>query len=498
MSLNISQTFAYLGRLAGLLNESDEYHGETLVSLADAVASEWDGLEELIGRLYPTLDAAVQSGRGWAAYAKGLAQATLVELVRVDNPRPDLSLDTAIDEFLRQLASSGDCVARVFVDTSISADPSNESNPCWVVSTKYPSGLETVYAFAEDLEAEVVADGQEGGGATTGSERVRVRGEYTYAVDPLDPRWPMGSASSVSLTVVDPSLDCQGGYGNWLRNGDFNEWEESSSAAEYTPKYWRVEAGVAGTNLFEDSSGYDDTAALVFYGDGTTNITVTQAFGSTTGTPLNLRPLDQFAVLLRLKATTTGVSGTLRVALVDSSNAVTSDDQGNPNSFTCNLSLLSLSSWSRASGVFRTPSVLPSGLKLQIRLTSPLGSGKTIAVDEVAMARMVPLYTGGPSVSLIAALAPAIRGDRWVIRVTSTANEKSWHRAFDRLFDGRARGKQLPECSSPSILSSLITYPPGSSGAGQPGESSAGGPADLTSEHEASGLEPEKSHPFDP
>lgn len=498
MSLNISQTFAYLGRCAGLLNESDEYHGEGLQSLADAVASEWDGLEELIGGLYPALAQGQQSGRGWAAYAKSLAQATLVELVRVDNPRPDLTVDSAIDELLRQVASSGDCVARVFIDASLSADPSNHGNPAWVTSTKYPDGRETVYAFDEDLEAEVVADGQEGGGATTGSERVRVRGEYTYAADPLDPRWPMGSNASVSLSVVDPSLDAQGGYGNWLRNGDFAEWEESSSLAEYTPTYWAVEAGVAGTSLFEDSSGYDDTAALMFHGDGVTNTTVTQTFGSSSGTPLNLRPLDQFAVCLRLRAASLAVTGTLRVALVDGDGAVTEDDSGEPNSFTCNLSLLSTSTWSRAAGTFRTPSVLPDGMKLQLRLIVPLASAKFIAIDEIAMARMVPLYAGGPSVSLIAGSAPAIKGDRWVLRVASTANEKSWHRAFDRLFDARARFRLLPECSSPSILSSLITYPSGASGAGQPGESSAGGPGEMTSEDDGSGLEPEKSHPYDP
>jgi hypothetical protein len=479
LALDIEAIFTRYGVLVGTLNRADSYHGGDIPSRSLAVESAYSGRAELLSSLASAREAATRSGSSWASFLAQLASGDLVDAVDSDNPQPDLSPRTASAEFLRQMNEQGHSVAPLDLGLTFTASSLNHGKLNWVGSTRTPDGAEAVYCFAEDLVASVVADGQAGGGATAGNERVSIAGQYTKS-SPLDPTYPQGSATRTGVTVVDPADNARGGYGNLLRNGSFNVWEaESSDLSEYVPSYWTPRVGTVGVAIFEDDdSGYNDSSAMTFLSDGSTSITVYQQFNSSTGTPVVLEPLQQFAVLARIRTTTAPLTGELRVALVDGSNNVTTDQSGRPNSVSIPLSEVA-SDWGIARAVFRTPAELSSAYRLEFRLTTPPANGKLLLIDHVAMARMVQLYQpGGPSVAAFSTLDQVIKNDTWTLRVTSTSSNKSWHRAFDRLLGWRQMGLVLPTSLSPTISSELIDFPPGAT---QPGESSSGGPGELSS-----------------
>lgn len=459
MALDLDEFFARVGLMAGGLNEWNANRGAALRSRVAGIVDlyEGDADEATADGFYAQASSAESSGSGWPIALKRLAQRTLVEMVRLDDPRPDLTVDLAIDELVAQMAEQDSGIAAVSVGASVAAASTNRGNPAWVFSTKEPRGRTCAYAFAEDLECSATADSQPGGAASAGREPVVVRGEYS-TVDILSPDWPQGSRSQVSLTAIDCGSSAQGGFGQWLRNGNFAAFDAVDSLdPTLAPTYWTVEDGDAGVDLVEgSSSGFDDSVALAIVGDGATNVSLYQEFGSSSGTPLSPEPLSQYTVCLFAKMSAAPLSGALQVALVDGEGNVTADEQGAANSFTVDLTSLGTSLAAR-SGCFRTPRILPAVLRLRLRLTTTLPIGRTLYVDEVGFSQAVPLYQGGPSASLYSGRMPIAREDSWTIAVTNSATETSWHRAFDRLFDGRARGKLLREKASPDVSDALIT-----------------------------------------
>lgn len=493
MAIPFSSLFSRWGKLAGSLNKADDYHRDTVASRTSLVESAYSANPEVLGGLTPASEAATLAGSGWSYYLSQVAQTDLVAVVDADNPQPDKGVYTAASELIRQMEAAGQTVAPVDVDVAVTPFSTNNGTAWWVSSTKYPNGKTCVYSHPEDLVARVVADGQPGGGSTVGRERISISGEYSIG-GPLDPRYPRGSATRVSLAAVSPEGDSEGGFGNWLRNGDFNEWDPISSAlSAEVPSYWTIAAGTVGVAVFEDpDSGYGGTSCMVFESNGSTQTRVYQQFATLAGTLVEMQPLQQFAVCVRMKSGSGALTGTLRIALVDGSNTVINDQQGVPNSVSIPLAGVG-TSWSVVSASFRTPLVLPGTVRLEFRLTSPPASGKLILIDHAAMTRMVPLYSYGPSVAVFSSNDPLIRGDSWSIRVSTSCSSKSWHRAFDRLVGGAAMGLVLPVAGygqTPTISSALIDHPPGAT---EPGELSGGG---LSSGWDDDGLE--SLSPIDP
>lgn len=122
---------------------------------------------------------------------------------------------------------------------------------------------------------------------------------------------------------------------------------------------------------------------------------------------------------------------------------------------------------STAEPVFRTPSVLPSAIYLRIRTAIAISSGTSLFLDDVAMAAMRALYTGGP---MFAAFSPAnvgpkvlsggkswAEGDSFTITV-SNDRAGAFQEWFNRNFNMTSLSLLLPSdtAGNETILDSLI------------------------------------------
>lgn len=452
--------FTRLGLIFGAMELLNAQRGAEAGAAFDAIVAEFDGDEALTDSLYSSLEAHRSAASSGLSALRTLAANTVVEMVRADFPQPDLSLRSALAELVRQMEAGSETVKRSAVSASVAADPGNVGNVELVASVKLAEGCCATQSLPEDVVAVVTADGQPGGGSLSGRERIAVRGQF--AVSPLDWSWPAGSGASISLTAVDAADDARGGAGNWLSNGDFAEWESDSSSGPYTPAGWVVAEGTAGVDVdLDSSSGYDEATALLFVGDGSTNATVHQEFGAAigSGSPVEVPPLTQLALCMRIRVPT-AATGVLRAALVDGSGAVLVDEDGNPAAVSVDLSGVG-SSYQAVTGTLRTPAVVPATVRFQLRLTTPLQAGRTAWVDEVALARMTPLYPHGPSFAAFSGDVDAAVGDRFVASIGNddTSGFQAW---FDRAFGMRQLRLILPSSTTPTIDDALITSSPSS------------------------------------
>lgn len=443
--------FTRLGAIFGAISLLNSHRGAEAGSAFDHVASHFDGDEDLVPALYPALDAHRSASGSANSALASLAARTVVEMVRADLAQPDLSLALALRELIRQMGDASESVAQSTVTAVAAADAGNAGGLLLVTSPRLASGGFASQSVPETVVGLVAADGQPGGGATAGRERVNFRGQY--AVAPLDWRWPVGSGAAVNLAAVSASDSERGAGGNWLANGDFSAWTAG------LPDRWSADEGEASVTQ-DSSSGFLEPNALAIAGDGATNVTLSQRFGDAAGTRVALPPLTQLAFSCRIRMPTAG-AGTLRVALVhDASGAVVQDEAGADASASVDLATVG-TAFEPFTAALRTPAVLPDDVRLQLRLTTPLEASRTLVIDAAAATRMAPFYAGGPSLAAFSGAGPAYIGDRFTVAVANSGagGFQDW---FDRAFGMRGLGLILPESGAPTIDGSLITSSPSS------------------------------------
>src|SRR5262249_38216282 len=139
------------------------------------------------------------------------------------------------------------------------------------------------------------------------------------------------------------------------------------------------------------------------------------------------------------------VAGVLNVRLIDSSNAVLSDDSGTNLSATVAVGGLSSAAWTAFSGFFCTPkSITPTGTyKLNIRLSTAVTNNESIYVDDLAFCEAAELYTSGPWMAVFAGVTNPLVGDRFNITIANNY-AGDFQTYFDRVFDMKSIRLQLP------------------------------------------------------
>ena len=164
--------------------------------------------------------------------------------------------------------------------------------------------------------------------------------------------------------------------------------------------------------------------------------------------------LDQFAVGCWVQMSSTPAAGILEIALVDGSGSIVGDNVGTPNVFTQSLPAIG-GVWTFISGVFRSPRVLPSNVRLRVRLSTALSVGKTVHIDRLGFAEPVPLYQQGPYFACFSGNEILINGDGYS---TVVANNYAgqFQQLFDKYFNMKGLGYLLPSSTSPTISDSLI------------------------------------------
>src|SRR5207253_2898735 len=144
-----------------------------------------------------------------------------------------------------------------------------------------------------------------------------------------------------------------------------------------------------------------------------------------------------------------------------------SDDAGTANTASVTLSGVSDTSFHNVTAVFRLPANPPSGVRLRVKLTTALENAKSVYLGRMALAQMTPLlggsvpwFGGGPLVSFFSgntkmnATGGGTLADAWTVAVTNAAG--AFQKAFERAFNMKSLGYQLPSSGSPTINDNLV------------------------------------------
>jgi hypothetical protein len=158
-----------------------------------------------------------------------------------------------------------------------------------------------------------------------------------------------------------------------------------------------------------------------------------------------------------VRVTSAPSTGVLEVSLTDGGGVILTDDEGNDNKITVDLTTVGTTFVAKGAS-FRTPSLLPATAKLRIRLTTALENTKGVLIDHMALTPMAQLYPGGPSVAFFSTPDLAVSGDTWTVTV---ANDRAgeFQEYFERFFGMAQLGLILPSDASGSetIADTLIS-----------------------------------------
>lgn len=419
-------------------------------------------LQRLTDSLYSAKTSFGDSQRGMIDTLTTLAQNTVIEMAHADAVLVSKDLVTALRELIRQMDNTSDTIDANTVTASVAAASGNTGTGKIIVGVIDGKGHTLEYAHPETLELKVVADSQ--GGGTAGAESFTLRGEV-----PSESRmaytWPDGSGASTTLTMIDPTVDGSGAESdssNMLTNSCFDAFTTN------TPDDWTVLVGAAGTDILEEASTIYRTGgkSLEFEGDGATLPAIAQTLNPylAVSTAENvIEPNTVYALAFYARKSASLVGGVLEISLVNGSNTIITDDEGNDLKYQVAHGTLT-TSFAGYGTTFSTPRVLPATVKIRVRLSTAGTNNESVFVDDLALCRAVPAYTGGPFVAAFRGSTEAILDDQWNITVSNnmsmTSNDGGvFQTMFDAAFDMKGLQLQIPSHSSGSetIADTLVS-----------------------------------------
>jgi len=170
-----------------------------------------------------------------------------------------------------------------------------------------------------------------------------------------------------------------------------------------------------------------------------------------------LQGATNYAVCLFACVDVVPAAGVLTIDLVDGiGGTVINDDAGTANSFTFTGAGLT-TSFAAQTGVFRTPSTLPTNVYFRIRISTAVSAGTSVFLDDVQLTDMTQLYTGGLYVALFSGTADWQLDDRITLAV---ANDRggTLHEWMNRVFNLRESDLLLPSnaAGAETIADTLI------------------------------------------
>lgn len=457
--------FNRIGALGGLVKNVRSHQLAQLPAMTDTTlgvvaqfTSESD-IQALMGSAYLGILSGVE---GACNLASSIAYQALNRQVFRDNPRLAQNLTSlnslaSILYVIQQMNQQGATVLRM----TVGATPgpfAGQGNGVIVASVNRPfDGLPLENAYAETVTFTCTQDSYTGG-ATAGNEGFTATGQGSesdlFAFD-----WPLGSNASGSYTAV--SAAGNNSLGNLLQNSGFDTFANTANV----PDNWTLVTGTAGVNTFQETGIiYAGASSLKLVGDGTTLTTLTQQFGTSTGTTATLSPQTQYSfVIWARRDGTAAASGRLAISLTNGS-AVVNDLAGTPNTFTIDLTNLS-TAWVAYTGVFRTPEILPANVYLQVGMTSALSNGRAVYLDYGSLGTMQQLYTSGPFFAVHSGSVPFVASpvaDFATVAVTNSRGaggslstfQTLWAQFFSEMLSQEI---MLPSSATPTISDALIT-----------------------------------------
>lgn len=446
--------FTRLGKMAGIFlsktmensnvtaspsNASWGLGGVSIVSLGTAVtgivAQFASADQDIMDGIYAAQQTERTAVSDFAGRMPGLANVTLGRMVAASytlNPR---DIPAAMAALVNQMNGTAN-VTKNICTVAISNGTTNYGNPLLAMNHTDPvtcSLRENL--FAENISLAITTDAQNGG--TAGSETITILGQASVAT--TDYAWPSGSGTSTTGTLCDP-----------VANASVNLLTDSAVFAFSggLPTNWTVTTGDAST-IASGSSSYVPGGTTCLRFNGTVG-ELTQVRQNVT-----LAPNTVYAIWAAIKSDIVPGSGGLTFALINATNStVLTDNAGTQCNMTKTMSG-STTSFVPQVQFIRTPKVLPPATAFQIKLTTAIGTGSNASI-QCALTAGQELYAGGPYVAGFRGSTDVLIGDVFY-GVTTNNNGGLWQQTFDRFFDMRGMGLQLPSNTTGSISSTLIS-----------------------------------------
>jgi hypothetical protein len=447
--------FTRYGKILKLLADINTFQGTTLITDSGNLYAQYpDGTadEALIDGLDPALLSSQTSAGAYMGFLQTVAQNTLTTMVSDDRPQnSSTDINSALVYLINQMKADSQSVLAMTVGVSASANSGNTGNGVCVSTSLGPTGAANEDQVPEKITINCTADSSTNSGLA-GNESFTALG--AYSVNSFSWLYPVGSGGITSLSAINASQNVT--QGTLLNNGDFETWTVAN-----VPDGFVIDVGTAGTTVKKSTAQhYTGAASLNIVGNGSELTTVSQTFNLSSGTTGILAPLSLYAVNCWVKMDTTPAAGILRIALVDGTNTVINDQDGNANSFTLALTGLG-TSFTALNGAFRTPQILPSTVKLQLKLTTALTSARNLYVDRLGLGLMSTLYAGGPSFAVFSGSTNFYAPDGFLATATNSfgaaATQSTFQWGFDRILGMKNFGLLLPSSGSPTINDSLIS-----------------------------------------
>lgn len=387
-----------------------------------------NAVQAAIEQLQPSLVNATSTLEQFNAVLQAAAQATLIEMVAADSPLPEHTVAEALRVLIEQMAGATEDVAANTVTVTATAGSSNVGDGILISDDLDEYGRQLECALAEEIVFHRNPDFQQFTG----------RGEVS-ASSRLASNWPQGSGANFVVDVTDAQQD-QG----ILVNGSFEEITAN------VPDGWSLITGSAGTHIKEETVTFlAGTKAIEFDGDGSNLTQIRQdiAGGVEARTP--------FAVGFFAKVDVVPAAGVLTIDLYDGTNVI-QDDQGNNQSFTVSLPVLT-TDWLGIGRLFRIADPKPENVYLRIRLSTALSNTTSLFLDNFTAVDAERSYAGGPFAAVIAGGTEFAADDTFGIDV---ANNRAsvYQEAFEVLIGTPELGQIIPTDGSPTITNSLPTY----------------------------------------
>lgn len=471
MALNITNLFTALGRVG-----KESYLIDTAEATFAAPFATLSGYSYLNPTWYAGLaqsyDPGIRTASGGMSSWQQAAQTILTSMVAAQSPPDGQTVQSSLAYLISAMTAGAQSVATCTTGASNVADSDNVGTGVCVVTTYRPDGLTQQNVIAEEARVTVTADSYTGG-ATAGQEPWQWQGSPNQSslgtgafVGLWDWDWPQGSGSVTAGQSISATQDATSN-GNLLTNGDFETWTGSAPAVLDD---WFLQTGTWGTSIARDASVFlGGLYSVKFNTAGSVLNALTQQFSSsitdgtdaTAGTTAVIPPLSVLVLNYWVKAAGVVSGGVLTLQLVDSTNTVINDTQGNANTATLTLSTLT-TSWVAHQVVFRTPAVLPTIVRLRIKVTTAL-AGAAFYMDDVCLCVPTLTYTAGPYVSVFSNPATPFEAtpinDGFTVTVTNNRAGASYGATFQTLFARlfQQPATLIPYGGSPTQLDTLIT-----------------------------------------
>jgi hypothetical protein len=443
MTWTLGNTFVRLGHLEGVIDAVNTFAGTTIPAKVATLLGDYSGETGLTAGVYSSLASWQSLQKNYLRTLDSLANAIILNDVNVSRNIPNRNVMAGIAQLIAEMVANAQTVNKCTVSSSVTPAGGNTGTPVILSTLLHPTGRYQENAVAESVGAACTNDAQSGS-AVAGQESIRFAGQILTS-DSLSYLWPSGSGCSKSFVLAGPA-------NSLISNGNFETFTVAN-----IPDSFHINVGTAGTTILKSTGAgtfYDGVSSLEFVGNSSELTEIYQTFGTDNATAI--RPFAQYAFNTYLKMNSATASGVLEVALTDASGAIVADSVGNPNAFTVTLSTVSNTAFVPVSGIFRLPRVLPTAIRLRIRLTTTLPTGNNLYIDRAVFSGMSSLYLGGPYVACFSSAVNPIRGDAWTLAVANDYAGKI-QRMFDRFFGMAANDLILPSSASPTISDSLVS-----------------------------------------